>query len=348
METIPLLKKLSETPGITGCETSVRQLISELWRPFVDEVREGGLGSLIGFKRGAGLNPRRKLMLAAHMDEIGLRVSGLVKGFLRVVPVGGVDRRVLPGLEVIVHGRRDLAGVIASRPPHVLPQQERKEALAWDSLFVDVGLSAKEVERLVAVGDLVSFRQELTELQNRRVAAKAMDDRACVAVITLVLEQLGNARHAWDVFAVATVQEEVGLKGAVTAAYHIAPDMGIALDVTFAKSPGVSDVDTYPLDEGPAIGIGPNFHPALVARLKRVAETCEIPFHLDPIPGRSGTDAWAIQAAREGIPTALLSVPLRYMHQPVETLAAPDVERAARLLASLIVSLEPDFEPSWK
>jgi endoglucanase len=321
----------------------VRELLRQTWQPFADEMREGKLGSLIALKQGTGETPRPKLMLAAHMDEIGLVVTGVEKGFLRVTRVGGTDRRVLLGLEVVVHGQRDLPGVVATRPPHVLPQEERKKIVPWDQIFVDVGLPAEEVEQLVAVGDLISIRRDMVELKNRRVAGKAMDDRACVAAVTLALEQLSNVSHAWDVFAVATVQEEKGLVGATTASYGVAPDLAVALDVGFGKHPGVSEPDAFPLNEGPTIGIGPNFHPGLVKRLKEVAESQEIPYQMEPMPGRSGTDAWAIQVTREGVPTALISIPIRYMHQPVETLAVQDVERAGRLVAAFIAGLEADF-----
>lgn len=347
METIPLLKQLSEAEGITGHEGPVRELVRQTWQPFVDEMRTDALGSLIALKRGVAPEPRRKLMLAAHMDEIGLIVTGIEKGFLRIARVGGTDRRVLLGLEVIVHGKRDLPGVIATRPPHVLPEAERNKIVPWDKLFVDVGLPPQEVEQWVAVGNLISIRSELVELQNGRVAGKALDDRACVAVITLALEQLVSVRHAWDVLAVATVQEEVGLKGATTAAYGIAPDLGVALDVTFARHPGVPEADSLPLGAGPSIGVGPNFHPGLVERLKKVAEAHEIPYQVEALPGRVGTDSWAIQVTREGVPTALVSVPLRYMHQPVEVVETQDIERAARLLAAFIAGLEADFSPAW-
>ncbi|MDY7075387.1 MAG: M42 family metallopeptidase [Chloroflexota bacterium] len=343
MEIIPLLKILSEANGISGHEEPVRDLVRQTWQPFVDEIREDKLGSLIALKRGIGPEPRPKLMLAAHVDEIGLMVTGVEKGFLHITSVGGTDQRVLLGIEVTVHGRRDLPGIVATRPPHVLPEKERKKTVPWDKLFVDVGLPAEEVERLVTVGDLISIQREMVELENRRVAGKAMDNRACVAVVTLALEQLSGMQHTWDVFAVATVQEEMGLKGAITSAYGVAPDLAVALDATFGKHPGVSDVESFPLGEGPTIGIGPNFHPQLVARLKKVAESYEIPYHIEPIPGSSGTDAWAIQVTHEGVPTALLSIPTRYMHQPVETLAVQDVERTGRLLAAFITGLELDF-----
>ena len=338
-----MLRKLSEARGLTGHEEPVRELIRQIWQPFVDEMREGKLGSLIAIKRGTGPEPRPKLMLAAHMDEIGLRVSGIEKGFLRVTRIGGTDRRALPGLEVIVHGKEDLPGIVAARPPHVLGPEDRKKILPWDRFFVDVGLPANEVKSLVQVGDLVSVRREMVELKNRRVAGKAFDDRACVAIITLALEHLVKSRHAWDIFAVATVQEENGLKGATASAYGVAPDAAVALDVGFAKHPGVSDVHTYVLGEGASISTGPNFHPKLAARMRETADAQEIPYRMEPFPGRSGTDAWAIQVAREGIPTALLGIPIRYMHQPVETLDLRDVERAGRLLAAFVDSLGPGF-----
>jgi putative aminopeptidase FrvX len=139
------------------------------------------------------------------------------------------------------------------------------------------------------------------------------------------------------------VQEETGLKGAITTAYGVEPDLAIVLDVTIGKHPGVSEVDGFTLGEGPVIGVGPNFHPRLVAHLKKVAEAHEIPYQIEPTPGAGGTDAWAIQVTREGVPTVLISIALRYVHQPVETLAVQDVERAGRLLAAFIAGLEADF-----
>jgi len=206
------------------------------------------------------------------------------------------------------------------------------------------------VRELVSVGDLIAIRREMSELTNRRVAGKAFDDRACVAAISLALERLSRIEHAWDVIAVATVQEETGLKGALASAYGVEPNLAIALDVTFGQQPGVQEYGVFPLGEGPTIALGPNFHPQLVERLKKVAEDREIPYHLDPIPGRSGTDAWAIQVSREGVPTALVSIPQRYMHQPVETLQADDVERAGRLLAAFVTDAEENLldDIAWK
>ena len=274
---------------------------------------------------------------------IGLIVTGIEKGFIRITRVGGTDRRVLLGQEVVVHGERDLPGVVAARPPHVLPPAERTKTVAWDDLFVDVGLPAAEVGRLVQVGDQISFRAEVATLKNHRIAGKAFDDRACVTVVTLALEQIAQVAHVWDVIAVATVQEERGLKGAMTSAHGVAPDLAIALDVTFAAQPSTADCDTVPLGKGPSIGVGPNFHPILAKRLRDIGDAHEIPYHVEAIPGGSGTDAWAIQVSRAGVPTALISIPLRYMHQPVELLDTRDVERAARWLVAFIGELKADF-----
>lgn len=348
METLRLLKQLSETPGLPGHEEPVRALVRDLWAPLVDEMQTDGLGSLIGRRRGFGPEPRPVLMFAAHMDEIGLRVTGIEKSFLRIARVGGTDRRVLPGTEVIVHGRRDLPGVVGMRPPHVVPPDRRDQTLPWEELFVDVGLPEEEIRNIVRVGDPISFRREAVELKNGLLTGKALDNRVSVAVVTLALGHLARAAHAWDMVAVATVQEEVGLYGAATAAFGVAPHMAVAVDVTFGRQAGVPNHQTFPLGEGVAIGVGPNFHPAVVERLKAVAEANEIPYHIDPIPGRSGTDAWAIQVSREGVPTGLVSIPLRYMHQPVETVSLKDVERAGRLLALLAAGLEADFRPRWE
>jgi endoglucanase len=348
VKTIPLLKQLSESTGLSGRESPVRGKVYELWAPLVDEIRDDALGNVIALQRGNGPEPRPRLMLAAHMDEIGLVVTGIDKGFLRVSWVGGVDRRVLPGLEVTVHGKKELPGIIGMRPPHVTPQKERTKSVPWDKLFVDVGLTPEEVEDVVRVGDLISFRRELTELKGGLVSGKAMDNRASVAILTLALEQLTQISHAWDVVAVATVQEEVGLFGAITSAHGVAPDLAVAVDVTFANQPGLSSDETFPVGKGPTISVGPNFHPQVVNRLKGTADEYEIPYHIEPTPGRSGTDAWGIQVSREGIPTGLVSLPSRYMHQPVETLAVKDVERTGRLLAVFAAGLEADYRPRWE
>ena len=343
MQIAPLLKKLSEARGVSGYEAEVRGIVVEEFGRYADEVQTDKLGNVIALKRGEGEGPRRRIMLAGHMDEIGLMVTKLEKGFLHFTEVGGFDERTLLGQEVIVHGRKDLPGIIGSRPPHVLPPEEREKTIPMDKLFIDVGLREEELGRWVRVGDLATLRRQFTPLQGDLVAGKAFDDRTSVAAILICLEGLASVKHAWDVYAVATVQEEVGLRGAITSAYGLAPDVAIAIDVTFGNQPGVSEAETVKMGKGPAIAFGPNVHPKLHEALVEVAKELEIPYQVEPVPGGSGTDAWAIQVTREGIPTALLSIPVRYMHTSVETLSLKDVERTGRLMAGFIGMLDEGF-----
>lgn len=348
METLTLLKALSEAHGPSGHEQPVADLIKTRWAPYADEIRTDAMGSVIALQRGNGPEPRPALMLAAHMDEIGLIVTGIAGEFLRVTSLGGMDRRVVLGLEVLVHGARPLPGIVGTRPPHVLPPAEQDQVLPWDKIFVDVGLPADEVQKLVRVGDVVTMTGDLLELKNGLVAGKALDNRASVAVVTLALELLRERAHAWDVYAVATVQEEVGVKGAITSAFGLAPQLAVALDVTFAKQHDDGNNGACKLNGGPTIGIGPNFHPQVVEKLEQAAKAEEIPYTLEPAPGASGTDAWGIQVAREGVPTGLLGLPLRYMHQPVEVGCLRDFERAARLLAGFVTGLAAEYTPRWE
>jgi len=350
MDTLALLKRLSDAVGLSGYEQPVRACVKDEFGRYADEVRTDKMGNLIALKRGTLTQdeaPPRRIMLAAHMDEIGLMVTGMEDGFLRITPVGGVDERLLLAQPVTVHGslngEHTLPGVIVSVPPHLLPSDERDRAVPMEKLFVDVGLPPDQVAGRVRVGDLVSFRQQALELKGGLLTGKAMDNRASVAAVASCLELLDRMRHVWDVYAVATVQEEVGLRGALTSAFGVNPDVAVAIDVTWAEQPGAPDDQTFPMGKGPTIGVGPNFHPALFESLVETAKGQEIPYHIEPMSGASGTDAWAIQISREGVPTALLSIPQRYMHSPVEVVAVKDVERTGRLLAHFIAGLTPDF-----
>ena len=348
METVLFLKRLSEASGISGYEDRVCDLTRQEYEEWADEVRVDAMGNLVALKWGereAG-TPERRVMVAAHMDEIGLMVKKIDEGFIRFATVGGFDLRTLVGQEVMVHGGHDLRGIIGIRPPHLVPPAERKKVIPLDHLFVDVGLCPDEISNSVRVGDTISLFREFTELQNEYVAGKAFDDRASVVAVGCCLEELTKIRHRWDVYAVASVQEEVGLRGAITSTFALKPHVGIAVDVGHGKAPNLSDAETVELEKGPAVALGPNVHPLMHERLVDVAKSEEIPYQVEPIPGRSGTGAWAIQVSREGVPTALLSIPLRYMHTTVETLCLKDVERTGRLLAHFIASLDEEFAAS--
>jgi endoglucanase len=340
VDIVGLLKRLTEAHGVSGYEHQVRAIVQESFGRFADQTYVDTLGNVVAVKRGTGPDPRPAVMLAAHMDEIGLIVRELEDGFIHFEQVGGYDDRVLPGQEVVVHGHRALTGVIGLPPPHILPRAERDKPFPYDKLLVDVGLPPEEVSRLVRVGDLITMKGDLIELKGGLVAGKALDDRASVAAVAVCLEELSRLHHTWDVYAVATVQEEMTYGGAITGTYGIKPQIGIALDVTFARQPGVPDDGTFELGKGPTISYGPNFHPKLSDSLVEAAKSLEMAWQMEPTPRPGGTDAYAIQMSREGIPAALVSIPLRSMHTPVETAAIKDIERAGRLIAAFVSRLD--------
>ena len=343
---LPFLKSLLSVSGLSGFEGPVAQLIEKKWRPLVDKTSVSRVGSLHGLKKGSGKEPRPSVMIASHMDAIGLQVSKIRDGFLHVTNVGGIDIRVLPGLEVTVHASgsdEELPGVIAMPSARLLPESDGDGVIAMKHLLVDTGLTLREVERKVRVGDLVSFANEPLELAGDVISGHSVDNRASVAALTVCLEELQNKSHYWDVWAVATVQEEVSYLGAYSSAFQLRPQLAIAVDGTFAKGPGSNGWQTFPMAKGVGLCIGPNMHPFLHTRLKEVAERTEIPWFLDLAPTHSGTDAYPMQVTAEGIPTALVEFPIRYMHTPVESVSVKDIQRAGRLLAEFIASLEADF-----
>ncbi len=344
MDTAQLLRELTQASGVSGYEDEVREIVRHAFEPYVDSMRSDALGNLIAYKKGTRTDePRRAIMLSAHMDEIGLMVSGLEDGFLRFVRVGGVDFRTIVGQEVVVHGVRPLPGIVASHPPHVTPPDQRSKAIPLEEMFIDVGLPPEKVRELVHVGDLITLRRDMIELQEGYAAGKALDDRAGVVALVRCMELLQTMLHEWDVYAVASTQEEVGLRGATVAAYGVAPDVGVAVDVGFGMQQGLNETEAISMDGGPALAKGPTFHPVVFDGLKSVAEANELPCQVEILARGAGTDAWALQVSREGLPTALLSLPLRYMHTTVETICLRDIDRTGRLLALFIAKLDEDF-----
>jgi endoglucanase len=210
-------------------------------------------------------------------------------------------------------------------------------------LLVDIGLRPRQVNQQVRTGDLISFAQEPIQMAGDTLVGRSLDNRASVAALTLCLQELQTRVHAWDVWAVATTQEEETMGGARTSAFQLRPELAVAVDVTWGKSPGSADHLTFPLGKGLTLGWGPNVHPGLHQSIKKTAEDIEVPFAVEAMPGHSGTDAFAIQVAAQGIPTMVVSIPLRYMHTPVEVVALKDIRRTARLLAEFITRLEIDY-----
>ncbi len=331
-----LLRRLSETPGIPGREEAMRAIVRESLTGHVDEISVDCLGNVIGHKKGTG----PKVAVAAHMDEIGFLVSHVddETGFLRIDPVGGFDPRTLIAQRVAVHARRGAKqGLIGTKPVHILTDEERKKVPEIKDLFVDIGLSGKEAKRQVRVGDPVTLVQTFANVGNL-ITGKALDDRVGVYVGIEALRRLGKRKA--DVYFIATVQEEVGLRGARTSAFAVAPDIGVALDVTIAcDMPGVSAHEHVTrLGKGVAIKVKDSAsisHPGLVRFLVDLAEKRKIPYQLEILP-RGGTDAGAMQPAREGVAVVTISIPTRYVHTVVETAHKDDIEAAISLLAAFL------------
>ncbi len=335
------LKDLCAVAAPSGHEAPIRAVIRDAWADLVDEFQIDGLGSLIAVKYGTGDEPRRRVMLCAHMDEIGMIVAEVRDGFIRTSALGGIDYRVLLSQPVIVHGRRELPGVVGAAPPHMA--LNRQKYPDREELWIDVGLAAGEVADLVRIGDVITFDSPFFELKGSRVGSKSMDNRASVAAVTLCLDALSRRHHTWDVYAVASAQEETFGSGAQTAAYQIQPDLAIVIDGTFALQRGVSDDEGFKLGEGPTLSRGPNFHPGLLKQMQKCAREEEITLTVEVMPGNSGTDAWTIQVSRAGVPTTLLGLPMRNMHSPVETVDIRDIRRVGRLMTAFIAELDADF-----
>ncbi len=334
------LIELSNTPGVSGYEAPIRAAVRRAWEGLADEYSVDGLGSLVATKRGTGKAPRHRALITGHMDEIGLMVTRVDGAFLRVTSVGGTDRRILLSQPVTVHAERPIPGLVGSRPPHVLKEADRKKYPAFDDVVIDTGLSAARLKRRVPVGTLVTFDQQAIALGDGLVCGKAMDNRASLAALTQILHNLKGRDHAWDVLAAATVQEEVGLVGGQTVAWRTQPDLALVIDTGWAVGAGVSDDKGFPLGGGPTICIGPNAHPKLFDLLREKAKQLEIPLAVEAYPAATGTEAWATQVARDGVPSAILSIPIRNMHSPVEIVALIDIERTARLAAEFVLSLD--------
>lgn len=331
-----LLKRLSEAAGIPGREEQIRAIVREALTGYVDEIEVDRLGNVIAHKRGPG----PKVVVAAHMDEIGFFVSHVDEetGYLRIEPVGGFDPRTLIASRVLVHTQSGpLLGLIGIKPVHILTEEERKKEIRIQDLFVDVGLSGKEVKEKVRVGDPVTLYQTFSEV-GELVSGKALDDRVGLYVGIEALRRLGS--HEADIYFVGTVQEEVGLRGARTSAFQIAPEIGVALDVTLAcDMPGVQPHEQVTkLGKGVAIKLKDSAsisHPGLVRFLVKLAEEKGIPYQMEILP-RGGTDAGAIQLAREGAAVVTLSVPTRYVHTVVEAAHKKDIEAAIQLLVAFL------------
>ncbi len=366
MDSFDLLQTLCETPGPSGFEAGIAAVIQEIWEPLTNEMSIDRTGSLSALRKGTGplikqadgSERRPTIMLAAHMDELGLMVTNLLEhngnGFLRIINLGGVDWRQTAGQRVMVHGfdpetgaPKNIPGVIGNLPGWMLPAEHQGKPYTYETLVIDMGLPFETVKKYVSIGNAVSFDRKLQKLQGKRVAGKALDNRCSVAILTICLEQLANRTHGWDVLAVATAQEETRLLGAFNTANAFRPDIAIAIDVTFGSGPLASDERTFKLGDGPVVGHMPDCHPGVRKGLKDAAARIDMRVQKEYAARPGGTDAFNLQIAAEGIPTGIIGVALRYMHTMTEHIDMRDVERTGRLLAEYIAGLDEETLPSF-
>ena len=339
-----------ETPSPSGFERPVQEAVRVYAGQFADDVTTDVHGNVMAVKNPGA--PRR-LMLAGHCDQIGLIVQHVDdEGFLYFLPIGGWDPQMLVGQRMTVWTRdAQIPGVICRKPIHLLTEEERKLAPKLKELWLDIGAADKaEAQKLVRVGDPVTVELTVRPMQNRRLASPAMDDKCGVWVVMEALRRACAKNLDCSLYAVSTVQEEVGLRGATTSAYGIDPHIGVAVDVTQATDyPTIEKTEEgdVRLGKGPVIYRGPNMNPGVVERLIQTAESQEIPYQLAASGRPPGTDARVIQTSRAGVATGLVSIPNRYMHSPVEMVSLDDMDRAADLLARFAEGLtgEVDFTP---
>jgi len=340
-------KELIEAPSPSGFEQPAQRVIREALADVADDVRTDVMGNVVAHVKGPKGAPR--LMLAGHCDEIGFMVKYVDdQGYLFFAPIGGVDAHLVPGQRVTVHtSGGPIAGVVGKRPIHQIEVKDRETVVPFKSQFIDVGCSSKdEAVNLVSIGDPVTFRVGVERLQGTRLTSRAFDDKMGAFIVAQVLREVRRQnRMTVDLHGVSTVQEEVGLRGGATSAYGVQPDIGIAVEVGFASDyPGADhkDLGEVSLGKGPVIARGPNINPVLFDLLKKTAEEENIPCQIMGIPRATGTDANVMQLVHGGVATALISIPLRYMHTPVEVLDWVDLEGAVKLLSALCSRITKD------
>ncbi len=332
METKELLKALTDIDGVSGRENKVAEVAKEILGKYMD-VKIDAMGNVIGSRNGNG----KHILLDAHIDEIGLVVTAIDdNGFLKVGAVGGVDRRILTANRLTVWGKEPLLGIVCSTPPHLAKSGDDK-VKEISEIFIDVGMNAERAREIVSVGDAVTYNQSFAELMNGRVTAKSLDDRAGIAVLLKAVEYVTQAKCDARLSVLFSTQEEVGTRGAGVSAFGIVPDEAITVDVSFALAPDLPKNKCGEIDGGAMIGISPILNTAMTNELKRIAKQNNIPHSLEIMGGETGTNADAISLTAQGIPTALISIPQRNMHTPVEIVSVKDVESCARLIADYII-----------
>lgn len=348
---VKLLRQICEVAGAPGHEQRIRELVMKEVRKLADEVRIDNMGNLLAIRKGkAPAASRKKVMVAAHMDEIGFIVTHIdERGFLHFIPLGGFDPKTLTAQRVIVHGRKDVIGVMGSKPIHMMSPEERGKVVPISDYFIDLGMPKKEVEKLVRVGDTITRERELIEMGNC-VNCKSLDNRVSVFILIETLRNLKN--HPHDVYAAFTVQEEVGIRGAMVTAQDVKPDFGFGLDVTIAFDvPGAKAHEAVThLGKGTAIKIMDGSTICdyrMVEFMRQTAEKHKIPYQMEILPA-GGTDTAGLQRYTPGgAISGAVSIPCRHIHQVIEMADKDDIANSVKLLTRCLETLDK-FDWSFK
>jgi len=345
-ESFEFLSRLVEAPSPSGYE----QPAQRVFRAYIEKsstVTTDVMGNVYGMIEGEG-QERPRVMLVGHSDEIGLQVRYIDdNGFIYFGAIGGVDAHLTPGQRILVHSvKGGLPGVIGRKPIHLLEPKDRDTVTKLDSQYIDIGASSKaEAEKLLRVGDPITFASGVERLHGDRITSRGFDDKAGSFVVAEVLRQVASSRKklSVDLYGVSSVQEEVGLRGGTTSSYNVNPDVGICVEVDFATDqPDVEKKHNgdVRIGKGPILPRGANINPALFELLASTAEELKIPVQFTGIPRASGTDANVMQISRGGVATALVKIPLRYMHSPVEVLSLGDLENAVKLIVAVLSKIK--------
>lgn len=329
---------LCEKAGTSGDEKVAAEFARELLSKYMTAEIDT-LGNVVGTMGDGSTH----ILLDAHIDSIGLVVRGIdEKGFLLVDRVGGMDERILTGAEVTVHGKEELFGVICSVPPHLQKGDSKKEKLSLKEMAVDIGYSKDAAEKLVEIGDRITLKSQKAELLGGNISCGSLDDRSSVAVILRVLEIVNSKTPSIKLTVLFSTQEETGGSGAKTGAFSAMPDYSIVVDVGFGNDPYTDKTQTIELGKGPSIGIAPILDREMMKDLKSLAKENNIPYQHDVMSGRTGTNADSINITGSGVKTALLSLPLRYMHTAGEVINVGDIENTAKLIAAYLLKKEAE------
>ena len=361
MKAIDYLKLFCEQTGPTGFERPVSYLAAKEIGAFVDEVKVDRLANVIAVRyadpaicqpkgvlnchpggkarRISTKNHRPSMLIAAHLDEVGLMVCGHEDGFLCVTQVGGLDQRVLPGKELIIMTDPPRLGVVSVQPPHVLKSEDMDKAIPLGEIRVDAGMSQKEAEKKIPIGTPITYKTKGYRIGKNRYISKTLDDRACFAILLMAAEMLKDEKLPWDVYFVGSTGEERAEGGAPSAVFETNADVCIAIDVTQATTPDANPaihagIYTQELGKGAVLSRGPNITKWVGKGLEQAAKDNDIPVQICARPGRTGTDAWSMHIVREGVASALIELPLRYMHSPTECVDLRDMESCAKLVAA--------------